>query len=630
MAIENMKLLSITGPEKDLDRFIVRNLLDSDVQIEDAKKIYNKVWKFEYYAYDYTIKDSMKKCQLLMKDLNILYREDYSNLFIENSVSQIATKLEQVQAFYEELKQQIENCQKEKEEYLTKITSLEKLTNLDVEINQLYQLKYVKFRYGNIANSDFEEIKEELENIHAIVFEIEKQNDVTWIVYVTTEEFVQNVDVYFNMQNFERVWLDSGLTGKPKEYIAKLYHEMNAKNNEMLDLQKQLENLGDNCRHIILSSYRQLQTYDKINKIKKYIMHDSKNTFYLVAWVPETELEKVTDKLDTCQNIEYKIEEKTSNRPPTKLKNPKLIKPFEMIVKMYGVPNHQEIDPTLFVAITAFLMFGFMFGDVGHGLVFLLAGIFLRKKNKDFGAILMAGGVASSIFGFLYGSVFGKENIIKAKLISPMNDINTMLIYGIVVGCIFILIAMILNIINGIKNKDFKRVWLDGNGIAGLILYGFVLFLVAWYFIKGEMLVSTNVIIIIVTVLLVLILFNNRLTEFVTRKKEETHVQMVEKIFELLEMVLSFASNTISFLRLAAFAINHVGLCMAIYLLADMTSGTGNVLISILGNVIVIVLEGLIVGIQILRLEYYELFSRFYEGDGTEYQSIKTQTTIEK
>lgn len=207
-----------------------------------------------------------------------------------------------------------------------------------------------------------------------------------------------------------------------------------------------------------------------------------------------------------------------------------------------------------------------------------------------------------------------------------MNNINTMLIYGIIVGCLFILLAMILNIVNGIKNKDFKRVWLDSNGVAGFVLYSFSLFLIAWYFWKGEMLISTNVIIAVVSILLILILFNSQLTKIVTRKKEEAKVQMIEKIFELLEMILSFASNTISFLRLAAFAINHVGLCMAIYLLADMTSGAGNIAIAILGNVIVLVLEGLIVGIQILRLEYYELFSRFYHGDGVEYQSIKTQT----
>lgn len=141
-----------------------------------------------------------------------------------------------------------------------------------------------------------------------------------------------------------------------------------------------------------------------------------------------------------------------------------------------------------------------------------------------------------------------------------MQDINTMLLYGIVVGCLFILIAMFINIANGIKNRDFKRIWLDSNGIAGLVLYGFVLSLVAYYFIKGKMLVPTKVIVGIICFLLILILFNDKLTKLVTQKKQETKVAFVEKIFEMIEMLLSFASNTISFLRLAAFAINHVRL----------------------------------------------------------------------
>lgn len=185
----------------------------------------------------------------------------------------------------------------------------------------------------------------------------------------------------------------------------------------------------------------------------------------------------------------------------------------------------------------------------------------------------MLGGIASTIFGFLYGSVFGKENIIKPKLISPMEDITTMLIYGIIVGCVFILIAMIINIINGIKNKDFKRIFLDGNGVTGLVLYSFVLVVIAYYFLKGQMIIPINAIVSVIVVLLLLILFNEPLTKIITSKKENTKVPVVEKIFELIEMILSFASNTISFLRLAAFAINHVGLCMAIYLLADMTNG---------------------------------------------------------
>ena len=120
-------------------------------------------------------------------------------------------------------------------------------------------------------------------------------------------------------------------------------------------------------------------------------------------------------------------------------------------------------------------------------------------------------------------------------------------------------------------------------------------------------------------------LFNDQIEGLLKKKKENAKTPIVEKVFEIIEMLLSFLSNTISFLRLAAFAINHAGLCMAVYLLADMTTGAGNILIAVIGNIVVLVLEGLIVGIQTLRLEYYELFSRFYDGSGKEYKSIKTQ-----
>ena len=209
-----------------------------------------------------------------------------------------------------------------------------------------------------------------------------------------------------------------------------------------------------------------------------------------------------------------------------------------------------------------------------------------------------------------------------------MNSINTMLLYGIIVGTIFIFIAMILNVVNGIKNKDFKRIFLDQNGVIGIALYTFVLACVGYFYLKGQMIVSLNTAIIVSLVLVLILLFNDKIMNFIQKKKESESTPFVEKIFEIIEMLLSFLSNTISFLRLAAFAINHAGLCMAVYLLANMTSGAGNFLIAFIGNVVVIVLEGLIVGIQTLRLEYYELFSRFYDGSGKEYKSLKTQLSI--
>lgn len=159
----------------------------------------------------------------------------------------------------------------------------------------------------------------------------------------------------------------------------------------------------------------------------------------------------------------------------------------------------------------------------------------------------------------------------------------------------------------------------------GFLLYGFVLFVIAYFFVTGKMIFSVSTIVVIASVFIILILFGDSLSSRIQKYKEKVKVPFVERIFDIIEMLLSLASNTISFLRLAAFAINHVGLCMAVYLLANMVQGAGNLLIVVIGNGIVIVLEGLIVAIQVLRLEYYELFSRFYEGNGREYENISMQ-----
>ena len=104
----------------------------------------------------------------------------------------------------------------------------------------------------------------------------------------------------------------------------------------------------------------------------------------------------------------------------------------------------------------------------------------------------------------------------------------------------------------------------------------------------------------------------------------------LETVFEMIDMLLGFASNTISFVRISAFAINHVGLSMAVMILADMGTGFAHVAIVIFGNFLVIVLEGMIVGIQGLRLVYYELFSRFYKGDGRPYLPLERENCLDK
>ena len=626
MAIERMKLLSISGKEEILDNFLAKDLLTKDIGIEDAKKIYGKSWKFEYCSYDYSVKEYLNKIEKLFMLFEIENNE-IEEIKTKNTIEQIKEQIDEIENIYSQYIDKRKILVDRNEEIKKVILPVKDLADIDYNIEELINLKYVRFRYGYIPNASIKKVERELDELPAIFYKLNEQEDITSIIYLTTEEYKETVDTFFNMQEFERILLPDAYEGKMSEFISNLQNEFDKNQIQIDEIENEIKFYRKEQRDKLIFLYQELKNYEYVNKIKKYIMRDKHNTFYMVIWVPNSSIDSIIKMLESEKKLEYTIHNaaKEQAKEPTKLRNNKLFKPFEVLVNMYGYPNVKEIDPTVFVAITAFIMFGFMFGDIGHGIVILLFGLFLTKRKANLGPVFIAGGISSIIFGFLYGSIFGKEDIIKPILVSPMENINTMLISGICVGSIFILVAIILNIINGIKNKEIKRIVFDKNGLAGFLLYFFVLGVVAIYFLKGKLIVSIPAIVIISLVLVLLILFGDNLSNLIKKKKKTEVNPFVERVFDIIEMLLSFASNTISFLRLAAFAINHVGLCMAIYLLANMTNGAGNIIISIIGNCIVIVLEGLIVGIQVLRLEYYELFSRFFSGDGREYKTIKEQ-----
>ena len=626
MAIERMKLLSVVGKEDNIEKFISQYLLESGMQPEDALKVLEKGWKLSYFNYDNRAKETLKKCEELMEELNLTYSKKYTKVDLEY-------KIEDIISILNPLIEKVNEENKVIEDSATQISNLEemqvsvsKLKKLDIDLGKLYDFRYLKFRYGKIKKDYYKKVKNEVQKMDVILFEIEEEENEVWIIYFTTKEFEAKVDGYFNLMKFERLWMSKELYGIPKEMIRNIQMTVNENKNKILKAQNEKEEIKKQYKSTLIYFYRQLCTLEKVNQIKKFFAHDNNNNFYLIGWMPVDELNEILPKLST-EDIQVKVKshDEVANTPPTHLKNNRIISKFETIVEMYGTPNYNETDPTLFVAITSFLMFGFMFGDVGQGLCIAIIGFILNRKKNSLGPILMAGGISAIVFGFLYGSVFGKEDILPSIIVNPMKDITKMLIAGISFGAILILIAMVINIKNGIRNKDVKKVFFSENGLAGILFYLIILGSISYYFIKGEIFVSIAILVTILVILLAIIMFKDKLEAVIKNKKEVTKSSIVEKIFEIIEMLLSMASNTISFVRLSAFAINHVGLCMAVYILSNMANGAGNLAIAIIGNIIVIVLEGLIVAIQVLRLEYYELFSRFYQGNGKPYCPIKAQ-----
>ena len=212
-----------------------------------------------------------------------------------------------------------------------------------------------------------------------------------------------------------------------------------------------------------------------------------------------------------------------------------------------------------------------------------------------------------------------------------MDDIMSTLIMAIAFGVFLILIAMILNIYNGIRAKSIGKVLFDPSGIAGLVCYGSAVGAAALA-LTGHPIPGTIILIILIGIPLLLIFLKEPLTRLLEKQRRifpdgSKAMFIVENLVELFDVVLSYATNTISFVRIGAFALSHAGMMGVVLTLANVESGHPNFLVIILGNILVTGLEGLVVGIQVLRLEYYEMFSRFYQGTGKEFKPFKSKET---
>ena len=380
----------------------------------------------------------------------------------------------------------------------------------------------------------------------------------------------------------------------------------------------------------IASCFATVEKYYTAGEMRRYCARDNTD-FYLTGWVDGKTLKKIEKEFDGDDRVmvSYDSAKEAPKHltPPTCLVNNPVFRPFEFFIKMYGLPSYNEIDPTPIVALTYILMFGIMFGDAGQGLVMAIGGFLLYKfKKVDLAAIIGMVGVSSTVFGLLYGSVFGFEDVIqKTVLIRPMDNIMTMLISAVAFGVVIIVMAMLVNLANAIKQKNVGKLLFSQNGIAGMLFYLAVIFgVVMMLFKRNVFTVVYNIIFIVIP--LVLIMFQSPLSRLIEKKKKlfdgSKGEFILENIFELFDIVLSFITNTISFVRVGAFALNHVGMMSVVFIFAKMASGATSTVVIIIGNIIVMGLEGLIVGIQVLRLEFYEIFSRFYDGGGKEFKTI--------
>ena len=631
--IVKMKFLSITGPKDDIERMAGQYLSRYEFQLENALTELKTVRDLRAYTdknpYEEIIRQAKEYLPAELKT-----EKEYPDMTPEKAQS----ILEEAEGHLTELRGQRAELSEEREKTVKSLENIEPFLGLKFEVHRLLGFRYVKYRFGRISNEYFDKFERYVyDTLDTIFYKCSSDEEYVWGVYFVPASMADQIDAVYASMHFEHIFL-------PDEYDGTPSQARQALEERIADLDRQLEELDQRIASVtaehtdeLAGAMQFLEKRSASFDIRKFaaLTKEKDNVFYILCgWMPEKQADAFQKEIEDDEKTFVVVEDDHDNifsTPPTKLKNPKVFRPFEMYVKMYGLPAYNELDPTMFVALTYAFIFGAMFGDVGQGLVLLLGGLFLyKKKGMDLAAIIASAGVFSTFFGFMYGSFFGFEDtLIKHIWLKPkeammtlpvIGQMNTVFVVAIVFGMFLILTAMILHIIVCVRNHDAEGTWFDTNGVAGFLFYGFLvasLILVM----SGHTMPGAAILVIILGLPLLAMAFKEPLGAWLEKKRAKFDdgipMYLVQTFFEMFEVLLSFFSNTLSFVRIGAFAVSHAAMMEVVLMLAGFTEGgSGNWLIIVLGNAFVCAMEGLIVGIQVLRLEYYELFSRFYKGTG--------------
>lgn len=501
--------------------------------------------------------------------------------------------------------------------------TLEQFMSLNIDLTLLQkESRVMNTRVGVVPRDNIQRFEEAIGLAGHVAIRFFTGLEQVHLIVAGPTGLAGDVERVFQSAGWRATEVPPEFHGRPAEVRASLAEKLSSLSEQMAqeDAQRLSAPDRDNLRE---------RLYDAANILARAAPYAELSTLMrargslatVSGWVPDARITDLKQKLDQKLAGRYALHARAP-RPDERMLVPSLIshhrwlQPFASLVLNYGVPRYGEVDPTLLFALSFVLMFGMMFGDVGQGAVIALAGVLLRKRLGQYSALAVAAGASSVLFGLLYGSLFGYEEILPALWLSPLSDPLRMLGIALGWGIGFIVLTTVLTIRNSLVEGRIKEALFESHGAAGLALYLGLIVSGYRYGMQGQPDLFTMLLVIAALAALLAHTWQHN-------PAAPAWERALIALMEAYEAVMSYISNTLSFLRLAAFSLNHVALTIAIFTVGSMLHATGYWAAVVLGNIFILVLEGGIVAIQTLRLEYYEGFSRFFEGDGRAFQPLR-------
>lgn len=539
---------------------------------------------------------------------------------------------------------------------------LTKMQEMNADLGTIRQLNLIKVIFASIPIRNIEGLQTALENFPVYFNQRRLGKDTNFICVATPSMHYIEVDRLLKTYHAEIFQASKDLPENTAEAIKEIENRLKVNAEKEKELTDKLAKIGEENKSnfpvwketaenilLLLTTETKILQAGRLATIK--------------GFTPEQKFTELGEKLNKELNGKVVVikNEVTSNvatletghegpvpvMPPTRISNNRLVQPFEVITKLYGTPKYNEIDPTPILAITFPILFGLMFGDLGHGLVLLIGGLTVgtliksNKGMKNLCYIMAACGVATCIAGLLFGEFFGQQ-IFAPLWYSPFENVFNFLIFCIFVGVAQIMVGLAIEMGNYIINHRIADALLTslpkmGFFIGGIyIIYNYQLNFAAW--LSGPILAA------IIPFVILVVGKPAYLAIAKPAKHAGEHDEMdnlSNRLFEGGDLFSKLLGNTISYSRILALLMAHWALMLVVYEIAALV-GSGSILtiilgtiIIIFGNVFVLGLEGLLVFIHTLRLHFYEWFSKFYTGTGTEFKPLKqkrvyTEVVFEK
>ena len=667
MAIEKLTLINVEGPVRKVNKTLVRCCESGYFHICPPPDVSGAHLEAKSLRDKGQYERMIKRCRILAEQLGITLDENAAYDNIEYSLSvDFKHYLDGIEERTTEISEEKRALSATIKDHGAILKNLGQLGDFNADFSELFACQYVKIRFGRIPINNIRKLDYYSERPY-FFFRFGNEQDYAWCLYLAPKNQSKEADYLFNSLGFQRVHLPEYLKGSSNEASEKLLATIRTETEKMEHLDEKLAEIAEQEKEKLSQVYAKLIALDNSYELRENVLiMDSR--FHFSGYIPQRKVEKFEKNLEELGDVEATPVPSDDKEAPVKLRNNKLFKPFEMFVKMYGLPSPDGIDPTPIVAITYMLVYGIMFGDLGQGLCIFLVGLFMTKFTKvKLAPIMTRIGLSSALFGILYGSVFGNEHIITPffhipKIYNllgyetPPENIfgisSVLLIAALLIGVCLVVLSMVVNMVICLRTRDIENGLFGASGLTGFIFYVALILGVGGSFIGLELMNPVYIGLFIVLPLLVMFFkepilhllhakrgegkgkgnidtgLKQKLDKVMAEKdgkksKLSVGTFIIEGFIELFETCLSYLTNTMSFLRIGGFILSHAGLMLVVNVLAGLTDGgVGYVLVQILGNAFVTGVEGFLVGIQVLRLEFYELFSRFFKGGGKPFNPV--------